>query len=154
MWKTFLCFKIHINILYRGFLNLLFFYITGFLQIFKKLLFSKMSKVCQKAFRYAQSTGRLQPVSDKRPKRTFKPCLKVVKSGTLLTAAIAPCAKPKGLRVSPLKILTKGSAFGNRKHLKRLDLNFMVCLYPNKSVKKAARFLGQPEKLYRKKIIR
>ena len=29
------------------------------------------------------------------------------------------------LRVSPLKILTKGSAFGNRKPLKRLDLNFM-----------------------------
>ena len=30
------------------------------------------------------------------------------------------------LRVSPLKILTKGSAFGNRKPLKRLDPNFMV----------------------------
>jgi len=32
------------------------------------------------------------------------------------------------LRVSPLKILTKGSAFGNRKPLKRLDLNFMFFL--------------------------
>ena len=33
------------------------------------------------------------------------------------------------LRVSPLKILTKGRAFGNRKPLKRLDLNFMVFFF-------------------------